>query len=170
MTNQEYIDNRLATYNEAFDFYMDCGEMPKSIEKGDILGAYLKSVIDSNPQLDSQDPLWMEVLKDDLLAFLSAMLSAFVPVEEAHKKEQAYIGRYKNADLDKQRELWPSVYEYVSKNYEPTDVNIAGYVEQFKENNVQDVIDALCEDWMKASDSRKGAREKRILEKNAQSW
>ena len=41
MTNQEYIDNRLATYNEAFDFYMDCGEMPKSIEKGDILGAYL---------------------------------------------------------------------------------------------------------------------------------
>ena len=170
MTNQEYIDNRLATYNEAFDFYMDCGEMPKSIEKGDILGAYLKSVIDSNPQLDSQDPLWMEVLKDDLLAFLSAMLSAFVPVEEAHKKEQAYIGRYKNADLDKQRELWPSVYEYVSKNYEPTDVNIAGYVEQFKENNVQDVIDALCEDWMKASDSRKDAREKKILEKNAQSW
>ena len=42
MTNQEYIDNRLATYNEAFDFYMDCGEMPKSIEKGDILGAYLR--------------------------------------------------------------------------------------------------------------------------------
>lgn len=33
MTNQEYIDNRLATYNEAFDFYMDCGEMPKSIKK-----------------------------------------------------------------------------------------------------------------------------------------
>ena len=30
MTNQEYIDNRLATYNEAFDFYMDCGEMPTS--------------------------------------------------------------------------------------------------------------------------------------------
>ena len=75
MTNQEYIDNRLATYNEAFDFYMDCGEMPKSIEKGDILGAYLKSVIDSNPQLDSQDPLWMEVLKDDLLAFLSAIVA-----------------------------------------------------------------------------------------------
>ena len=116
MTNQEYIDNRLATYNEAFDFYMDCGEMPKSIEKGDILGAYLKSVIDSNPQLDSQDPLWMEVLKDDLLAFLSAMLSAFVPVEEAHKKEQAYIGRYKNADLDKQRELWPSVYMTTNTN------------------------------------------------------
>ena len=170
MTNQEYIDNRLATYNEAFDFYMDCGELPKNIEEGDILGAYLKSVIDSNPQLDSQDPLWMEVLKDDLLAFLSAMLSAFMPIEDSHKKEQASIGRYKNADLDKQRELWPSVYEYVRKNYKPTDVNIDGYVDQFKENNVQNVIDALCEDWMKASDSRKDAWEKKILERNAPSW
>ena len=49
-------------------------------------------------------------------------------------------------------------------------MNIVGYIEQFKENNVQDVIDALCEDWMKASDVKKDAMEKNLLERNTQSW
>lgn len=170
MTNEEYIDERLAIYNEAFDFYLDCRKMPDSIEEGDILGDYIKTVIDSNPQLDSQDPTWKEVLKDDLLTFLSAILSAFIPLEEEYKKELAYIGRFKNAAVEEQRGLWPSVYEYVKNNYMPTDVNIDGYVQQFKDNDAQDIIDSLSGDWSKACDKRKNAAEKSILEQNKRSW
>lgn len=170
MTKEEYIDARLSVYNEAFDIYLDTGEMPRNIQNGDLLGDYIKTVIDSNPQLDSQDPTWREVLKDDLLSFLSAILSAFIPVEEEYKKELAYIGRYKNATLEKQRELWPTAYKYVKSNYKPTEVNIDGYVQQFQGNNTQEVIDALTNDWAKACNKRKDEREKNILEKNKDRW
>lgn len=170
MTKDEYIDERLATYNDAFDFYFDCGKMPDNIDNGDLLGDYIKSVIDANPQLESQDPLWKEVLKDDLLSFLSAILLAFFPVEEDHKKEQAYIDMYRNATLEKQRELWPSVYQYVKNNYKPIDVNIDGYVQQFKGNEVQEVIESLSSDWAKASNKRKDERKMNILEQNKDRW
>lgn len=170
MTKDEYIDERLATYSDAFDFYFDCGEMPDNLDKGDMLADYIKSVIDANPQLRSQDPLWKEVLKDDLLSFLSAILSAFLPVEEDHMKELAYISMYRNATIEKQRELWSSVYQYIREKYKPIDVNIDGYVQQFKGNNAQDVIDSLSNDWVKASGKRKDEREMNILEQNIGRW
>ena len=86
MDKEEYIDQRVAAYSEAFDFYMDCGQMPDMVPNDDLLSGYMKSVIDANPQLDSQDATWKEVLKDDLLAFLSALLGAFFDVEQAHQK------------------------------------------------------------------------------------
>lgn len=170
MTKEEYLDTRLAVYNEAFDIYLDTGEMPRNVQNGDLLGDYIKTVIDSNPQLDSQDPTWKEVLKDDLLAFLSAILSAFIPVEEEHKKELAFIGMFKNATLEMQREMWPTVYKHVKSNYKPTEVNIDGYVQQFQGNSAQDVIDALTNDWAKACNKKKDEREKNILENNKVRW
>ena len=104
MDKEEYIDQRVAAYSEAFDFYMDCGQMPDMVPNDDLLSGYMKSVIDANPQLDSQDATWKEVLKDDLLAFLSALLGAFFDVEQAHQKEKDFIERYQNAQLEQQRQ------------------------------------------------------------------
>ena len=170
MEKEEYIDQRVTAYSEAFDFYMDCGQLPDMMPSGDLLSRYMKSVIDTNPQLDSQDATWKEVLKDDLLAFLSALLGAFFEVEQAHQKETDFIERYKNAELEQQRQTWPAVYKHVKGNYASTDVNIDGYVEQFKDHETQDVIDALTEDWKKAADKRLNKKEEQLLEHNKDRW
>lgn len=170
MDKEEYIDQRVAAYSEAFDFYMDCGQMPDMVPNDDLLSGYMKSVIDANPQLDSQDATWKEVLKDDLLAFLSALLGAFFDVEQAHQKETDFIERYQNAQLEQQRQAWPAVYKHVKGSYAPTDVNIDGYVEQFKDHETQDVIDALTEDWRKAADKRLNKKEEQLLEQNKDRW
>lgn len=170
MDKEEYIDRKVGVYSEAFDFYMDCGQMPDIVPGGDLLAGYLKSVIDANPQLDSLDATWKEVLKDDLLAFLSALLGAFFEIEQAHQKEIAFIEAYQKADIGKQRQLWGSVYKYVKEHYVLIDVNIDGYVEQFKEHETQDVIDALTEDWKKTADKRLNQKEEQLLELNKDRW
>lgn len=120
--------------------------------------------------MDSQDATWKEVLKDDLLAFLSALLGAFFDVEQAHQKETDFIERYQNAELEQQLQAWPAVYKHVKGNYAPTYVNIDGYVGQFKDHDTQDVIDAMTEDWRKAAEKRLSQREEQLLEQNKDRW
>lgn len=170
MKKEEYIDSKISTYSEAFEFYMDCGQMPDDIPKGDLLAGYMQSVIDANPQLDSQDDTWKEVLKDDLLAFLSSLLGVFFQVEEEHQKEVDFVEQFQKAKIEKQRNLWGTVYKHVKENYPPSDVNIDGYVKQFAENETQDVIDALTEDWKKASEKRLNQKEEQLLEQNKKRW
>lgn len=137
MEKDEYIGQRMTVYSEAFDFYMDCGLMPDTVPDGDLLAGYMRSVIDANPQLDSQDSTWKDVLKNDLLAFLSALLGAFFEVEQSYQKEMDFIERFQKAELEQQREAWPPVYKHIKENYAPADVNIDGYVEQFKDHETQ---------------------------------
>ena len=170
MEKEEYINQRVAMYNEAFDFYMDCGHMSDMVPDGDMLAGYMKSVIDANPQLDSQDTTWKEVLKDDLLSFLSAILGAFFEIEQEHQKEMAFIEAYQKAEIGKQRQLWGTVYKHVKGNYAPFDVNIDGYIEQFTDHETQDVIDTLTEDWKKAADKRLYKNEDQLLEQNKDKW
>lgn len=49
-------------------------------------------------------------------------------------------------------------------------MNIDGYVEQFKDHETQDVIDALTEDWRKAADKRLNQKEEQLLEQNKDRW
>lgn len=170
MGKEEYIDSKISAYSEAFDFYMDCGQMPDNVPKSDLLAGYMKSVIDANPQLDSQDNTWKEVLKDDLLAFLSSLLGIFFQVEQAHQKEMSFIAQFQKAKIEKQRNLWDSVYKHVKGNYPPSDVNIDGYVKLFAGNKTQDVIDALSEDWKKAAEKRLNQKEKQLIEQNKNRW
>ena len=170
MEKEEYIDQRVAAYSEVFDFYMDCGQLPDMVQDGDLLAGYMKSVIDANPQLDSQDNTWKEVLKDDLLAFLSALLGAFFEIEQAHQKETELIELYQKSDIEQQRQLWASVYKQIKGCYPATDVNIDGYIKQFADNETQDVIDALAQDWKKAADKRLNQQEEHLLEQNKDRW
>ena len=61
------IDARLDEYSEAFDFYMEHGEMPPTMSRDDCLAGYMQEVIDNNPQIDGADSIWVEVLKEDLI-------------------------------------------------------------------------------------------------------
>ena len=65
---------KLKEYDEAFDFYMDYGKLPDNLPSGDLLGGFIGQTIQDNPQLESQDPLWTELLKEELMKFVEAML------------------------------------------------------------------------------------------------
>ena len=97
---------KLKEYDEAFDFYMDYGKLPDNIRKGDLLGGFIGQTIQDNPQLESQDPLWTELLKEEIMKFIEAMLHLFQPIEEYHRKEQAFIAVFTSGSVVQKREMW----------------------------------------------------------------
>ena len=105
MMNETEIANRLKEYDDAFDFYMERGRMPDNIPQEDLLGGFLQQTIDENPQLDSQDPVWKELLKEEVMKFLEAMLELFQPIEQAHQREKSYIVVFADADIAQKRNM-----------------------------------------------------------------
>ena len=89
--DEDSFAQKLKDYDEAFDFYMDYGRLPDNLSHGDLLGGFIGQTIQDNPQLESQDPLWTELLKEELMKFIEAMLRLFQPIEEHHRKEQEFI-------------------------------------------------------------------------------
>ena len=131
MTKDEIITQRLTAYDEAFDFYMDRGRMPDAVPSNDLLGGFMQQAINENPQLDSQDPLWKEIMKEEILKFIEAMLKLFEPAEKQYQKEKSLIRVFSLGKIEKKRELWPKVYGTIKQQYKPEEVNIDGYVQQF---------------------------------------
>ena len=97
---------KLKEYDDAFDFYMDYGKLPENMSKGDLLGGLIGQTIQDNPQLESQDPLWTELLKEELMKFIEAMLQLFQPIEEYYRKEQAFIAVFVGGGLTQKRNMW----------------------------------------------------------------
>ena len=71
-------------------------------------------------------------------------------IDENFNKENAFIEQFQHSEIDNQRSMWPIVFNHIKEKYSVIDVNIEGYIEQFKDNEVQIVIDALTNDWRKA--------------------
>ena len=74
--DSDSFSQKLKNYDEAFDFYMECGKLPDNLFQEDLLGNLIKQTIQDNPQLESQDPLWTELLKEELMKFIEAMLDS----------------------------------------------------------------------------------------------
>lgn len=106
MKPNDEMAQKLKEYDEAFDFYMDAGKLPEQIPQDDILGNFIKQTIDENPQLSSQDPLWIELLKEDLMKFIEAMMQIYKPIEERHKEEKALIRNFVNGGINTKRTMW----------------------------------------------------------------
>ena len=113
--NDEITDiaEKLQKYDEAFDFYMDRGQLPDSIPPGDLLGGVIRQTVQDNPQLDSQDPLWIEILKEELMRFIEAMLKLFQPIEENYRREKALITTFAASETNWKRKLWGQVYRTI---------------------------------------------------------
>lgn len=174
MTAQEYIDKKMEQYSEAFDFYMDVGTMPDNISPSDILGGYMQSVFDSNPQLTSQNPLWKELMKENLMRFLQTMLALFIPVEQDYRKQNMRITAFYRADAAGKQEMWQGVCTQIAECYSPHEVNLQGYIKQLEESRQshekESVFNSLTKDWHKANKERKERQEKEILEKHKKRW
>ena len=101
MTKDEIITQRLTAYDEAFDFYMDRGRMPDAVPSNDLLGGFMQQAINENPQLGSQDPLWKEIMKEEILKFIEAMLKLFEPAEKQYQEEKSLIRVFSLGKIEK---------------------------------------------------------------------
>lgn len=170
------IAKKIQEYDEAFDFYMDSGKMPDNIPPSDALGGYICQTLHDNPQLDSQDPLWTELLKEELMKFLEAMLQLFQPMEEKHRMEKKLIRTFVDGSMDKKRQLWQQVKSTIAHGYTREQVNINGYEEQLRETDSQDVqrkeaiLNSLAKDWDKACDEKLKRREQATIARNSEKW
>ncbi|WP_415955625.1 vWA domain-containing protein [Phocaeicola coprophilus] len=173
MMNNKSSEQRMQYYSETFDFYMDSEDHPDFEPANDILGQYIQSVVADNPQLDSQNPLWTEILKDDLMRFLQALLSLYEPIEKEHDKQSKMIYAFTKANMNGKRKMWNVVSQTIKQFYAAQEVNIEGYINQMQQMDEESksmVLSVLAKDWEKANDEYMERIEKEILDKNKNIW
>lgn len=157
------VDAKLEEYSEAFDFYMECGEMPPSIPPDDCLAGYMQEVIDNNPQIDGSDSTWVEVLKEDLISFFNALLEQFRAMQIEAMKELALIAKFNKATIEEKRIMWKKVYSTIETGYSKYDINLPGYTAQFKTDDKNAVFSALTSDWENACKAKLDRKERQML-------
>lgn len=173
MMNNKSSEQRMQYYSETFDFYMDSEDHPDFEPANDILGQYIQSVVADNPQLDSQNPLWTEILKDDLMRFLQALLSLYEPIEKEHDKQSKMIYAFTKSNMNGKRKMWNVVSQTIKQFYAAQEVNIEGYINQMQQMDEESksmVLSVLAKDWEKANDEYMERIEKEILDKNKNIW
>lgn len=164
------IDAKLEEYSEAFDFYMESGEMPSNVSADDCLVGYMQEVIDNNPQIDDSDPTWVEILKDDLISYFSVLLEQFRALQLEAMKELAMIAQFMDAPIEKKRMMWQQVSESIEAKYSKYEVNLAGYSTQFKSGDREAVFSALTNDWRNACMAKLDKEERQILSRSKQNF
>lgn len=157
------VDAKLEEYSEAFDFYMECGEMPPSMPPDDCLAGYMQEVIDNNPQIDGSDETWVEVLKEDMISFFTALLEQFRAMQIEAMKELAMITRFREATIEEKREMWQEVCGTIEAGYSKYDVNLSGYTAQFKTDDKGAVFSAMTSDWENACKAKLDRKERQML-------
>ena len=164
------IDAKLEEYSDAFDFYMESGEMPPNVSTDDCLIGYMQEVIDNNPQIDGSDPTWVEILKDDIISYFSVLLEQFRALQLEAMKELAMIAQFMDASIEKKRMMWQHVCESIEPQYSRYEVNLAGYSAQFKSEDRVAVFSALTDDWKNACLAKLDKEERQILSKSKQNF
>lgn len=170
MMQDDEIEQKLKIYDAAIDFYMDVGRLPDTISPDDILGEFIAHTIDDNPQLSSQDHLWSELLKDEMLSFIENMLDVFQPIEETYRKEKAYIKLFSCGDIETKIKMWSKVVYTIRLYYILEEINIDGYIKQLETEDQETVYNAFLKDWDRASYERQMRRKRQALEQNRKEW
>lgn len=164
------VDAKLEEYSEAFDFYMESGEMPPTMPEDDCLAGYMKEVIDNNPQIDGSDQTWVEVLKDGLISYFAALLEQFRAMQLEAMKELALIAKFRGAGIEDKRSMWQTVCKTIQNGYSKYEVNLQGYIAQFQTTDKQSVFDALIGDWEAACKEKLYRRERQALERSKKNF
>lgn len=173
MNFQEYVGQKMQQYSEAFDFYMDTGRMPDDMPADDWLCGYMQSVLEDNPQSDSQDLLWHELLKYELMNFIHTLLLLYIPAEQEYRRQYLLLDKFAKSDLNGKRRMWSEVCQTLTDCYTEYEVNVRGYLEQMGQMNEEQkeiALSSLCHDWEKANCDRKERMEKMLFETNKDKW
>ena len=170
MIDYTNIDAKLDEYSEAFDFYMDRGEMPPTMSSDDCLAGYMQEVIENNPQIDGSDPTWVEVLKEDLISFFTALLELFRAMQLEAMKELALIAKFAAAPIEQKRLMWQEVKDVIESGYSKYDVNLPGFTAQFQSNDKDAIFSALTSDWENACIEKLNRKQRQMLERSRQQF
>ena len=165
MTDYTDIDTRLEEYSDAFDAYVETGEMPASISKDDYLAEYMREVIDDNELTKDSDPTWIEVIKDELMSFFAFLLKHLKALQLEAEKELGMIARFKESPVDEQLGMWQQVRDAIEANYSEYEVNISGYAAQLESEDNESVFAAVAGDWEMACRTRLQQKESQILKR-----
>ena len=153
---------------------MDYGRLPDNLPHGDLLGGLIGQTIKDNPQLESQDPLWTELLKEELMKFIEAMLRLFQPIEEYHRKEQSFIAVFVDGGITQKRNMWGQVVKVIESQYKPEELNLEGYKDQLNKSEtdeqVETILNTMGKEWKQASDDKEVERKKRLITDNQLRW
>ncbi len=165
---------KIKEYDEAFDFYMDYGKLPDNLPHGDLLGGLIGQTIKDNPQLESQDPLWTELLKEELMKFIEAMLRLFQPIEEYHRKEQAFIEVFIGGGIAQKRRMWGQAVKIIESQYKSEELNLNGYKSQLNESEsdeqAETILNTMGKEWQKVCEEKELERKKRLITDNQLRW
>lgn len=168
----DYSDTeaKLEEYSQAFDIYMDSGEMPPSLPPEDCIGGYMQQVIDSNPQVDGSDPTWLEVLKEGLMSYIDQLLKVFAKVQREAEEEQELIDRFERASLERKRQMWQQVCDTIRRKHSKFEVNIDGYSAQFATEDKDAVFGAMISDWRRAVANSLERKQHTLLRRTQTEW
>lgn len=164
MKEDELLDPRIELYMDAFDYYLKTGRRHPKITKDDIVWPYIKNVIDSMPMLNDCEMVVLDIVRDEVIQFLVAVLGAFILSETDQQKIVELLNKYENSSVEEKRELWYKVYATIKDKYGKEEVNIDGYAEQFDGEYKQSIDDALTADWRDAIDRDLERKKVKIVE------
>lgn len=178
MNEQSFIKQRLDSYSELFDMYMDTGvvQPPKPNADPDPLREYLIEAISepSNHFHCQEDEDWREVFKNSLFEFLSVMVNAFVPLEQLRQDERKFRLAFMGSPLDEKRKHWKQVSSYLQEAYNADDVNVFGFLQQLQEASGPEeydaVFSAMDDIWAEAAKARILKEEQRLIRSNRQQF
>lgn len=165
MTDYTEIDIRLEEYSDAFDTYVETGEMPASISKDDYLAEYMREIIDNNEVNKDSDPTWIETVKDELMSFFAFLLEHLKSIQHEAEKELGMIACFKESPVGQQLEMWQQVRETIEANYSEYEVNISGYAAQLDSEDNAAVFAAVAGDWEAACRARLHQKECEIMKR-----
>lgn len=169
---QQDIESRLEIYGQIFDEYYATATLPVGWE-GDVLADYIKTVLD-DPGVKFQaehDVIWFASLRDSVLEFIRVLLPYYLQIEEQSKKEREYMEAFFTGNLDMKRTMWGDMVEYIEENYDPNEVNMAGYDMQLRnrEKDRELIFDCLEKEWNEALDEQEREMKEELVEKNKKS-
>lgn len=169
---QQDIESRLEIYGQIFDEYYATAILPVGWE-GDVLADYIKTVLD-DPGVRfqaEQDVIWFASLRDSVLEFIRVLLPYYLQIEEQSKKEREYMEAFFTGNLDMKRAMWGDMVEYIEENYDPNEVNMAGYDMQLRnrEKDRELIFGCLEKEWNEALDEQEREMKEELVEKNKKS-
>lgn len=164
------IDNRIGIYSDAFDFYMEEGDMPPTVPADDALGDYMKSVVDNNPQIDGSDPVWVDIFKEGVLGYLTRLLTAFSDIQSQTDRELAIIDEFEAASIEKKRAMWGPICKSIMAKYTRYEVDVKGFSDQFATGDRDAIFSALISDWRQACLQSCDKAKARVLEASKRRW
>lgn len=156
----------IGKYSDAFDFYMDAGELPPDMAPSDEMGSYIKTFIDNNPRADGNDTAWTDIVKEGLMRYYGQILDEQDKIRRQTQRETDIIDEFEKASLDRKRQMWPTIVQAIKAKYSRYELDIDGFAAQFADNDRDAVFAAFISDWREASRRNADARISSVFTKS----